>query len=379
MTRNTRQQRPLAPERAQIEEIATLTSDLLEKRYTAAGKKKLRGVHPKSHGCVDASFVINSDIAPELRQGLFANPGKKFRAIIRFSNATALVTDDINEGKHASRGAAIKVFVPENARATARMIRNSTTQDFLLINSPSFAFSHVSDYLRLTQVITQDNDNPARFFTPLANPAGFTNEQIASAKKTFGLIQQITNTAVADPLDIKYFGAAPFRFGPRHIMRFAIVPSVSEPGAATQMPQNPSPNYLREALKKRMNSNTPIAFDFVAQIRRRDEENLMLEDASSHWDETQFAFVPLAKIHIETPQANFDSAAHEEECEKLEFSPWHSLLAHEPLGGINRLRQRVYEASATTRLSGENPRSPRSGNSPRSARPASSSRGSHLE
>ena len=38
------------------------------------------------------------------------------------------------------------------------------------------------------------------------------------------------------------------------------------------------------------------------------------------------------------------------QCERLVFTPWHSLAAHQPIGSINRLRKAVYEASAQHRL-----------------------------
>ena len=31
-------------------------------------------------------------------------------------------------------------------------------------------------------------------------------------------------------------------------------------------------------------------------------------------------------------------------CENLKFSPWHTLPEHQPLGRINRARQKIYEA-----------------------------------
>ena len=54
-------------EAEQIAETTELTVKLIEKRY-----RPLRGVHPKSHGCVKATFTINSDLDPTLRVGLFA-------------------------------------------------------------------------------------------------------------------------------------------------------------------------------------------------------------------------------------------------------------------------------------------------------------------
>ena len=44
-------------EEQQIQEIVDITVKLLDKRYKAA-KQVLRGVHPKSHGCVNATFEV---------------------------------------------------------------------------------------------------------------------------------------------------------------------------------------------------------------------------------------------------------------------------------------------------------------------------------
>ena len=68
-----------AGEPSQIQELAELIKKLLDMRYPTPGKI-LRGVHPKSHGCVKATFQINQDIDQDLRVGLFANSGANYDA-----------------------------------------------------------------------------------------------------------------------------------------------------------------------------------------------------------------------------------------------------------------------------------------------------------
>lgn len=48
-------------EENEIKELVDLTVKLLAKRYTAPNPS-LRGVHPKSHGCVQATFEVNRDL-----------------------------------------------------------------------------------------------------------------------------------------------------------------------------------------------------------------------------------------------------------------------------------------------------------------------------
>ena len=64
-------------EPAMIDEIANLTRKLQETRrenFPLQNNFALRGVHPKSHGCVAATFTVLDDIGDDYRVGLFAKP-----------------------------------------------------------------------------------------------------------------------------------------------------------------------------------------------------------------------------------------------------------------------------------------------------------------
>ena len=61
-------------EAQQIQNIIDLTRRQMMKRYPSPDKVR-RGVHPKDHGCVFASFKIDEDLADFYRVGIFANPG----------------------------------------------------------------------------------------------------------------------------------------------------------------------------------------------------------------------------------------------------------------------------------------------------------------
>ena len=122
-------------EAKRIDNIAALTITQLKNRYT--GKPRvLRGVHPKDHGCVEATFTVSETLDPQYRVGVFKQPGAQFRSAIRFSNASALVGDDATLESprpglpqmraQGSRGMAVKLYdvagerlVPERRRAHA--------------------------------------------------------------------------------------------------------------------------------------------------------------------------------------------------------------------------------------------------------------------
>lgn len=334
-------------ETRQIEEVANLTEELLDMRYSAP-RPILRGVHPKSHGCVKAAFEVNADIAENLRVGLFAVPGKKYDARIRFSNASVRVEHDLKDGKNGSRGMAIKVL--DVGETVLQEDGGAHNQDFLMINQPAFAFANTEDYLRLTKIIREHNDDPSIFFAPLkVTIPGITDEQKRRILNSFKIVQQIQSMPVANPLEVRYFSAAPFLFGPDRVMKFSATPSLSQ--EPQTVPENPGENYLSEALEKTMSGTEDIRFDFQVQVRGK-EDGLNIEDASTVWDETEVPFVDVARITIRAPQKEITTPNYIERCERLVFTPWHSLAEHQPLGSINRLRRAVYLASDAKRGGG---------------------------
>ncbi|MGZ8096003.1 MAG: hypothetical protein ACXWUD_07110 [Methylosarcina sp.] len=365
-------------EAEQIAETDDLTVKLLNKRYPLF-QQILRGVHPKSHGCVKATFTINPDIAPEYQVGLFAEPGKQYDAIIRFSNAAALVGPDTTETKidpqtkkeveveeHGSRGMAIKVL---NVGGEVLIDDNGEhNQDFLMINQRMFAFANTEDYLRLDRILDRDNDVADGFFAPLQlrNPnlseeqkqsieayvkaENITEEATKRLAESFRIIKDVIQTDdVGNPLEIQYFSAAPFLFGPDRVMKFSAKPRIEVP--PRKSPSKPRPeHYLQDALTETMTQNESLQFDFMLQVRgERDnfgDNNEEIENASTEWDEGDYPFVNVATITIPAPQPEVNSEKNKAHCEKLAFTPWHSLGEHKPVGSINQLRKSVYQASA---------------------------------
>jgi len=365
---NSNLERPAPGEPAQIDETTALTEKLLGRRY--AGKPRvLRGVHPKDHGCVEATFTVSESLPPEYQVGVFRKPGEVFQSAIRFSNAAPLVLPDclpeagpggVPVRTHGSRGMAVKLYGVFGSRLVPG--DRERTQDFLMINQPFFAFANAEDYAALNRVIFEDMEKPDRFFQRMGSP----DPAVAMrAKRTLGIFQSIKSGSSAapyqapplSPFDNTYFGAAPFSFGEGRVMRFAakpVNPMTGDLGAAVN-----DPNYLRNALLKRMGEagGKDICFDFQIQVRRADQLKPEddIEDACRAWDDP---FVTVARIAIPSTQ-DIASPERQEFCETLFYTPWHGLDEHRPLGSINRLRQAVYEKSAELRGCPASPDLPR--------------------
>lgn len=354
-------------EAEQIAELTKITVRLLDKRYPDTEKiskfqsenypssiQTLRGVHSKSHGCVKAVFEIDPDIDRDLQVGLFAEPGKKFDAIIRFSNATGPLTADMENGQHNSRGMAIKVFDVGGEVLTEDS--GAHNQDFLMINQPVFAFANAPDYLQVNKLLDtpegEPEGKPDGFFAALQNP-DLPEDDRERILKSLDIVKsiKIPSNPVVNPLEAQYFSAAPFLFGSDRVMKFSAKPRAEVPPA--QLPESPSENYLRETLISTMQNNEPIIFDFMVQIRSNvDEQDI--ENASFKWDERDYRFTKVATITIPAPQTDIDTTESIGHCERMAFTPWHSLVEHQPIGGINRLRKSVYQASAEHRLESKN-------------------------
>jgi hypothetical protein len=328
----------------QIEKIAHLMVQLLEKRYRD-GAPCLRGVHPKAHGCARATFTVHANIPDALRVGLFADAGACYEAVVRFSNAAALVGPDcqdvprngVTTRQHGSRGMAVKILGLPGATLASD---EPGTQDLLMVNFPVFPFANVADYLALTQAQLEFEPDMeavfARFGAELVASGGALRAR--SAGQISAAIQQI---ATADPLSSDYFGAAPFMFGSDRVMKFSARPTPKRPD--TPLPDPLDADYLRLALATRLRESE-ASFDFAVQVRAPSEE-AAIEDVTQPWEDVPHQSV----AHIAIPAQNVDDPALHTQCESLFFTPWHTLAEHRPVGGVNRLRLAVYRASVERR------------------------------
>src|SRR5258707_3941404 len=73
-----------------------------------------RAQHAKATSCVTAELRIADDVRPELRHGIFRQPGQTFNAIVRFSNSPSTFDKD---GTVTARGMAIKLQDVAGTRA----------------------------------------------------------------------------------------------------------------------------------------------------------------------------------------------------------------------------------------------------------------------
>lgn len=142
---------------------------------------------------------------------------------------------------------------------------------------------------------------------------------------------------------IQYWSMAPFKFGNR-IVKLSVKSQQPEQPPET-LPE--SENYLREAIVKYLTEEGKEAsFDFFIQFYV-DDQKTPIEDHVIEWQEADSPFIKVATVRIFSQKFDFEERKRLDE--GLLFSPWHTLLDHEPVGSVNLSRKRLYSELAKYR------------------------------
>lgn len=288
-----------------------------KRRHPQGTMKRFNQV--ESLGCVDATFNVLSDLSSELQQGLFV-AGKSYSAKIRFANASK--ADDRQKD---FRGMSIKLFGVQGESLWGVQ----GEQHFLLNSYPALFAANPDDFLEFIEAARDDSVwkyfiRPSHFYSLLVVLKG--------------------RDEIDNPFAISYWSTTPYRFGEsrssavKYSTRSCSTKSATAPAEKTE-------NFLTDVMKAHLKT-APACFDFMVQFQK-DPIEMPIEDASVMWDEQQSPFIKVATITIDD-QA-FTTANEMAACESMSFNPWQSLAAHQPLGGINRVRKPVYSEIAQFR------------------------------
>lgn len=296
-----------------------------------------RGQHAKSTGCVSAEFKIRSDIPAHLRHGMLGgDPDRPFKALVRFSNSQGVFDPD---GKGTARGLAIKLLDVTGARALPD--DRDRTQDFLLVNHPRFPFPNPEAYVQTMSLKS----------IPLVGNILTAGHLALLERDELAIIQDIRAKRVASPLEATYWSGSPYWLGPAdgkggHAVKYSALPVPSKtPSEPPFDPDDLPDDYLRQALAKHLKTQEAV-FEFRVQVQT-DPLAMPVEDVAVEWDENVSPPIAVATLRIGPQHVAASSAG--EQCESMAFNPWHALAEHRPMGGINRLRKAVYQASFAKR------------------------------
>jgi hypothetical protein len=305
---------PPAGEQQHIDSLIRELRAKMQRDY--AKTRTLRDAHPKMHGCVRGEFSIAPDLPKELSLGVFKQ-SRTFPVWVRFSNQNGTVSPD---SKADIRGVAIKLMGVDGEK----LVQDGTpqpNQDFILISDSRFVTKDVAQFDGLVKALVGGLIPIAWYF--------LTHPRVAR-----NLLKSLQHHG--NPLAVRYFSVAPYMLGDKAV-KYCVTP---RDAAQSTMPQNPSDDYLREAMVNQLASRNAV-FDFAVQFQI-DPNKMPIEDPGITWDETLSPFRRVATLTI--PAQTFDTPERREFGDNLSFNPWRCLPEHRPLGGISRARRQVYEA-----------------------------------
>lgn len=290
---------------------------VVQSMMRAIGHGFARDAHPKHHGLVKATVVIESDLPESLRHGLFASPGSSYQAYIRYSNGRP-ATPPPPDAAPDVRGMAIKLFGVEGDKEAAD---EKLTHDFILASYPAFFVPDVLGYVDFVRLTTLEDK--LRSFCEL--PKSFRSFE--------------------NPLTIRYFSQTPYSLGPLTVkyMVHPLDPSEQRPVTLTkeQMAAR-GPDYLREAMARHLATH-PATLALCVQLPP-DAAAEQVDDATRLWETP-----PIRVATITVPAQEFERTVNDTLAENISFSPWHCLHDHRPLGSVNLTRRRVYREASLLR------------------------------
>lgn len=307
--------------------------------------KAIRAAHAKSHALLAGELTVLGGLPPELAQGLFAEPAT-YTVALRLSTTPGDLLDDVIS---TPRALAIKVHGVNGEQLSGSA--TDATQDFLLVEGPAFAAATPKDFLGTVKLLARTTDKAEGLKRVFAATARGLERLIEAAGGHAGVLVALGGHKLTNPLGESFYSQAPIRYGD-HIAKVAVIPV----GALAALKDvavdlDGKPNGLREAIGTAF-THGGGEWELRVQLCT-DLATMPIEDASVEWPEDASPYVTVARLTAPSQPSWRIDQVHAID-DGLAFSPWHGLVAHQPLGGIMRVRKPVYAA-----LQGE--RSARSG------------------
>lgn len=319
--------------------IELMTEGMHLVRRESGSRENVRISHAKAFGLLTGELIVQSNLPPELAQGLFAQPGRH-PVLVRLATAPGEINDDSKV--RTVRGMAFKVFDVSGPKLPGH---TAETQDFVLDTGKEFINSGAKAFLqtfkpnatiapRLSDTVKGAVSDAARATNAALNAVGLNSEKL----DFFGHQNK-------HPMAEEYYSQTPYRYGD-YVAKIGVIPDSPGLKALFDQPYNPgTPDAFREATNQFFRTQ-PAEFIVAVQLNVNVDQ-MPVEDAQAKWPEELSQYQPVARLILPV-QTAFDPAKNGF-FEDLSFSPSHSLDAHRPLGSINRARLAAYRALAEVR------------------------------
>ncbi|MQY30845.1 catalase family protein [Nocardia aurantia] len=334
-------ERPRPDEEEIIDRIIAVLRRNNERAYRTY-KRGVRDAHAKSHGILRGELIVPAGLPKELAQGLFATPGS-YPVVARLSSTSGAIRSDQLRGV---RGLGIKVLGARGPRALPG--DDATTQDFIMVTHREFLFADAHAYL------TQGMPTAwalARLSDPVlrvgSNALAALDERVLRRigrplPPTLGVFVRPNTHILGDT----FYSSAPLRWGD-HVAKLLYTPSSPEVVALRDRPMDAVGINALQDLVVDFFATHSAEYELRVQLCT-DPRVMPIEDATVPWPESVSPHRTVATIRFDR-QDPYTPERRAFGDDVLSFNSWRGLAAHRPMGSINRLKKRVYEASSNFR------------------------------
>lgn len=301
----------------------------------------LRSVHAKCHGLLRGEMRVLGGLPAQWAQGIFARP-RTYPVVMRLSTSPGDLLDD---SVSLPRGVAIKVLGVDGERLPGS--EGATTQDFLMVDGPSFVAPDAKRFLKSVKLVAATTDKAEGLKKGFSAVLRGVERALERGGIESGALKGMGGHPMTHILGETFFTQVPLRHG-LYMGKFSLVPVSPQLTALTGAPLDlvKRPDGLREAVRDHFRDHG-AEWELRVQLCT-DLETMPIEDASVPWPQSQSAYVAVARISAPR-QVSWDGARSMGIDDRLCFSPWHGVVDHQPLGSVMRARKQVYAASAKFR------------------------------
>ena len=317
--------------------IAAMTHE--SEKVAEREHQTVRASHAKPNAFLKGELRVREGLPPELRQGLFAEPGT-YQVAVRMAQGPG---EHLKDSVSTHRGMAIKVLGVEGEKLPGHA---DATQDFVLATGPVFPNADAAGFLGAIKGL----EGSAGSAEPLKAMVSATSRALNSAVKAVtgndvALLDFFGHTPLHPLVDL-YYSQAALRYGD-FVAKIEAVPASTAQDELGREPLDTTiPDVFSEATVDFFRRDAAV-FDIRVQLCT-DLEAMPVEDASVRWDETESPYRSVATLVLPRQEAMSD-VRRAFMTERMAFQPSHSLAAHRPLGSLMRARLATYPALATYR------------------------------
>ncbi len=330
-------EQPAAGEQPAIAEINASIQGILETTWQDYGHAG-RSVHAKSHGLLQGELEVLPNLPEALAQGVFARP-RTYPVVMRISTNPGDILDDTVS---SPRGLGLKIIGVEGERLPGSA--GEATQDFVMASGSAFVAPNAQGFAPSLKVLAATTDTGQGWKRALSWVLRGLTRLATAAGVEAGPLKALGGQPLTHPLGETFYSQAPFRYG-NNVAKLCVAPVSAELAGLKDAPVDLSgrPNGLRQAVIDFFAGHGGV-WELRVQLRTN-PETMPVEDASVAWPEDESPYVAVARITAR-PQPAWSEARAQQVDDGLAFSPWHGIVAHQPLGSINRARRAAYMRSA---------------------------------